>query len=1703
MGWRDDFKLDEEVANYRRQISQLQTEYTPDVADRLAYSFQAFGNLNPEIVASTVLGGGDNKILSEMEKVAVEQMLVDGVGRDADKTKNDPDIDSEGSWFDKVAGTAFSGLKFASRSAFTVLDSFTEAAVGVIGTPFSPGARQRIAERGFFQGLGDYLSDIPQSTSLWEVGSQFAERGIGGIDLGTGYFVGGEVEAGQTERQRELVGTVEREGQIYAWTPGRGFADLLSDTGIISENDWAYNIASGIVDATVAIATDPTNFIPVVGWGDDVIQGVKAVRGRRAVKFTRLIEEADKFDAVGDAAAAAAKRRYAMDKIGAKIKDGDIVDPFELAIRDQLLSDIGRGVDSVRSVDVAKFYAHLTTGSGRRLVERMTKATKDSEIFDLHNGRIGPSLIRELRLAQTPEEVVGSYMKALLNPAADLSNSLRAVPNLGLFRLTDKGLWVRRHINSHVRIGRMMPESSILDHSKPTEYLKRLDQLLKVLPTGARRGIKDLDPDVPKTARYNMDLRDDLMSRAIEVLAVGDQADIFQLNNHIAGTFAQMLKNLGYRDESTKLLTKWSDEANKYMRFEMNRIGLGGEATDEIPLLVSQLLSSGATVIDPTALQDIVRNSGRFKQYRRTKSKSSELYHRTWDQVEGAREELARLKADPNPDPVMLRQAEKDLDDMTRKLSTLRTSENDRYLLYSKHLGLAGDYFISGIWKPFQLVRGAFIARVVGEETMRVLNSGTFGGRGRLIDYFRASFRKGYENDALGNAFRANVDRFDEVNVLKKNLDDEMFEARRANDLNEMARIQKEMDALDVEIDALMDQINDAEQFFHQALLNANPGAAYAAATKNPKKILYQSGQAGNVSRLDPKQVDKWVQGTADRLLKYHFDVPMRQLARGGPGDIAKFRVNGVMDNVSGHVRAGRIATDDEAMAHWMIGGGGREYLDKMANAYRVAGQKFDPDNLDDVLAWVGRMKEELRYMVGGRINPATGAIVDGDDLMMQVIATGRFRGQTIKRVVKNKRNTEIDPAFMQYVRQYADNDKAPQWIEYLGNNIYGEDKVALMDRITGWFFTAAYGSTSDTLARSPSFRRIYWKQVAQYVDRLSTDDAARMLEKARGANISKVTLKQIETRAKNAQGVAKLEDIDGVAKGAALAHVRDLLFDASQRGATFDQMRLIIPFGDAWKEVMTTWGRLFTMQRGVPLYRGLRAGEAAMGADAGPFGPGDIFGLNDMGEATMDLDGVRENFVYQDPTAKDLRVMIPGSRQLSKLILGGDMPGVGLPIPVRNMSIAGGLLPGIGPIADRAVNTMIPEDPSYEWLRGLLFPFGAPAAGDTEAGRQGVEEILVPAWAKKLATIIPQDTPILGFMSNLLNDRADDPAWKATFSQMYAQAASSGMFRSESDPFGASFETQQQMQAYAERAADKIYSLRGLMQFFAPGSPLSTFMASTEDGDVVGALLVEQLRDLENALLEQGAPVELALGYMLDTYGPNIWLYSAPVSSGQLKGIEATNEYFQFYGENRDTIDQYPLFGGFFGPTGGEFAIEAYGALQREGVYQVGTPQERYEIAARSLGFLAFNRLRDAMAPEEYRSDVERIMLANARTGIEQYFNVDLENAERRSERERQINQAISLVKAADAGVPGPQKLVDTPTGDALRTYLQARERVIEMAQEYGIINWQQARAAAPLRDGLRLMAKSLSDQNQQFAKMYEFVFDREMLDDLEVATR
>jgi len=165
-------------------------------------------------------------------------------------------------------------------------------------------------------------------------------------------------------------------------------------------------------------------------------------------------------------------------------------------------------------------------------------------------------------------------------------------------------------------------------------------------------------------------------------------------------------------------------------------------------------------------------------------------------------------------------------------------------------------------------------------------------------------------------------------------------------------------------------------------------------------------------------------------------------------------------------------------------------------------------------------------------------------------------------------------------------------------------------------------------------------------------------------------------------------------------------------------------------------------------------------------------------------------------------------------------------------------------------------------------------------------------------------------------------------------------------------------------------------------------------------------------------------------------------------------------------------------------------------------TPKQRYEIAARALGFIAYNRVRDALPPESQRSNMDQILLGQTRRNIEQHFNIDLQSASSVNTRKRQINQAIELIAAADRGEELAQRLMSQPMGESLRIYMGARQRIEQMSiQTLGSANWQRRKDGAYMREFLRNLGLQLSERDPSFSKIYQYVFDGEMMEDLEVS--
>jgi hypothetical protein len=1719
MSWRDDERAFFENDQNKKYFNERLAYANNDLANNLAVSFQMNPNLSPQQITDLAFGGGDAPFAQQLAQEQARMAMNLGLGPDGNEIKNESEQDRDEGFINAIRGGVAQALKLTSKTAFTVFDTTMELAQSSLRSLTFLDPVKMLKGEGFLDsddelrekygsgavGYINWLMDIPTGTTAWVAAEQLLK---GDLDWGSGYFVGGSVEEEQSQRQRDILGTIQRGDDFHAWTAGRQLARSLADAGVISEESWAWNIASGVVDGVISVVADPSNLIPGVGWGDEVVQGMKAVSGKKVNKYIDLTERANKLEEAGGSTAEVIKlRTRALEYLGANEKYIDparakFLSPEEVMLRNRVMDEAGLAGTGkeLKSVNHAQFLSFLTQKSGRRLVDKMVETTSPNEINLLHKNKIGMKASNDLAAATTPEEVVAVYMRQFTDPGEDL---ITAVPNMGVFRQTEKGLWIRNTFNPYVRFGRMLPEDSILDVSKPNDYVGKLRQLFTILPVNvAEEG----------AGRYVKVLQDEMLDDAIRTFARGDQGEIFDLTNRVAERFANMFKALGYTDEQVKSLTTWREASDGYVRFAMNTLE-AGERTDRIPLLVSQLITGGAAVIDPTALTRVIRDAGRFKKFARTKVPSANRWHKANDKLQNLRGQRADV------DPTDFNAATKldvEINKAEAELAKLKTPDKSLPLGIMKAAGVAGDFAMGTVWKPLQLVRAAFVARVVMEETLRTMSSGTFGGRASMWDYMRASFRMAgdtYNVDAAGRRWTAKMSDADGFEAAKADLSDELRNIQKAikegvdvDPLLENSLIDQ-IAELQSKIDVIKSEVGEADRFYRKALLNKNRGDAYRAIMKEPKKVLRNNRHSTVVDRFETVQANEWNEALAARLLTMHDDDIMARLAKGVDANF-QLEIVGSVRPASEWRRIG--VSDNEMFAYWLMQSDeGKDALRQISSAYRVKQMDFDPNNFDDVYNWTNELVKELLYITGGT-QDNLGRIIDFDVDMMEAVRNGMFGGRKIVGSNPATGNIEFDREFLRRIdefRQLPDNGPIvpPRRLELIVGEKYGTEQYNLMQRTVSYFFTGLYGTASDKLSRSPTFRRIYWKQMSELADMMEPAAAQKVLENARKAGIDKKLIDTIEQRLRVSKGDATFQEIDDIAKGAALGFTRDLLFDASKRGATFDQMRIIMPFGDAWKEVTQTWGKLFIEQRGANLFRGMRNGRAAMGADAGPFGPGDLYGIDEeTGEYTATPDGKREPWLYTDPTTGEKRIQLPGSRQINKLIaktgfLGEaveDFTGVGFGVPLKNLSMAGDILPGIGPVADRLINDFVPDDPTYDWVREALFPFGAPADPSTPGGRQGLSDVFVPSWAKKARAFLPEEG-FFGFIGNLINDLEDDAVFTSTLSQVYSSLVSTGNY--DTSEIG-----QIKAQEDARRIALKVYALRGLAQFIGPGSPLAEYMASTPDGDVLASLVTDHLRRTEDALVAQGQSPTMALPIIMDTYGPDIWLYAAPNTQSELKGMSAKDSWWDWYRTdgNGDAVKAYGLVGGFFGPDEGEFSLNAYSAMRSEGLSRALTPKQRYEIAARSLGFIAYNRVRDSLPPESQRTNMDQILLGQVRRNIEQHFNIDLQSATSQNTRKRQINQAIELVDAADRGEPLARQLMSQPMGESLRIYLGARQRVEQMAIEtLGSANWQRRKDGAYMREFMRNLGQQLSEQDPTFGKMFQYVFDGEMFEDLEVS--
>lgn len=728
-------------------------------------------------------------------------------------------------------------------------------------------------------------------------------------------------------------------------------------------------------------------------------------------------------------------------------------------------------------------------------------------------------------------------------------------------------------------------------------------------------------------------------------------------------------------------------------------------------------------------------------------------------------------------------------------------------------------------------------------------------------------------------------------------------------------------------------------------------------------------------------------------------------------------------DPVASHVA--RSATLDEA-TDWFFGG---------------AGQKFRRELMEAGHPELAQRPVARNYLesISARIAAKTGGHAD----LLEVVRRGKLNGDNILQA-DGIRHADLAKRLEAYLDSAPEAVKGP--ISVTIGATTGD--VAL----NGWrrFTDSAFGwlMTRETnwLSRSPAFRQQYWQRVEELAEHADADSLAQLADAAREAGMGSRYARRL--RGRSAVGDLNLDEIDMLAKGFALDETKRLLYDLSERSQFFDAMRLVFPFGEAWKEVITRWSKLALTNPKV-VRRAQQVIEGARGEDFGevvgsPDGQGFFF-ENEFGE---------EVFVY------------PGSEWLTRQTVGVPIPLTGR---VEGLSLMTDVIPGLGPVAMMPASIFLPDKPATRELRELILPFGTPG-DDGEQG--GWTQLLnyAPAWFRRGWQFISSG----GF------DDQSDRIWNNTVMDVARYLSSTGRYDT-STPAG-----QQELLEDARSKARRFYAVRSLAQFVAPSAPSPEWLVEANGELVRTAVLAEEYQRLVSEDPESAAETFLGL------YGEDLALVAQPKTRTITPGLEATTEARDWMEANPDIVRDFPNTWAFFAPRGGEFDYEVYLSQLRAGQREALTPEQWLRLSNDSLGNVIYAKARRMVGPSP--TDDQSAWLRGVYDAIvERYPGFgDPSGLAERAPTERLIRE---LQKAADTAV-----LARTETGRGLNLYLEARGMAINQAVELGFVDHTRARDLVGTRDWLREVAARIIVKYPGFHHLWSRVYEREMADDVGV---
>lgn len=1294
---------------------------------------------------------------------------------------------------------------------------------------------------------------------------------------GSGFFAGEKLMKTQAEKAREFRGEINGS----AWTIGRAAADIVFTPGSLE-----YNLLSGAFDAAVNIGTDPTLYAG---------KALKAARvGRAAIP------------AVESATETTALLRAVATKTVAGLSEAESI-----------------------AFEANKFAQWATKSSAaNRLWENLAKEENPYKILLSFGDTMDPNTAQRLAGIKTADGVREVFTEA----AVRLDNAVGGVNDILLpTNINDISMASRSYATKQ-----KLPLYQFLDSKR---LFGAMPQSVLQLTGDGRSNTKAILNTGKFVKQIGLNVADGtgkkIIDKAFEAFSsVGGGADRKALDDLMYEATGLAIKQSGGSDELVKTVVektrKALDEARNYGINETGGIEDGGyikylydkklipekirvkftpdQWANELrmhgPGALSEMLDNVQILPNPREIRRITQNP--FWQKAITKAKTAA--------TDGAYTGVGRV--DPNPVVAM------------------------------------ADLLQNSVWKPLTLATGGYMMRNMADSQLRMAMSGLDGFFTHPIRYIHWATN----TLGVGTLDGEKLDR--KVLSLVDNWSAETDDFKEAMTFGSQAHSTNAVD--DVDRLVRTDEWDLVERQGNKDVHTTGVVQSLRHGQQDPF-ISFAARLEGLPDDEQLRIVRSWMASTAEgKKARKQVESRIRNgwTIVDGKGD--KTFIAGL----------GKLSDDemDLAIDGWIT--------DQAPGRARVLITNFAPKAK-------GEIDSDLKFLVGHN------ALPEGDtfqttleNLKDTVLPYGKSTDKTVRQgqrvalgdnrfgvivdrveVGNNFKNPKYEyvvqpmgdqglldeargsQSLRKLLDAKGDADQLPKIVKYAksAKEMKPTSNAAVVagafDKFTDTFFNGIYGRAAQKLERSVVYRQFYYKRAAENAELLNPQEAQKLLKNLteyaanEGTTAEKYVggkkvLASIQAQADNtaSKAAGTVQQLSEYASAIALRETKELLYNAVDRNNLEDILRIVIPFGPAWKEVIGTYATALIDDP----TRVRKAQQIFTGAT----------------NADPDQDG--RGFFYKDPQTGENMFTFPFSGELTKLV--GGIPAA-IQVPIKRLSLGFNVIPALGPVGQIAASALLPDTPAFQDITELLLPYGKSSA-----------DALVPGWVKKISSGLEANPAKLGTI------------YSNTYIETVRALSASGKYDLSDQ------NEQDQLLEDAKSKAKRLTILRGFIQFTGPTAPSLDFKIKYGEGvDTYSSELIKAFYKF------QTLNYDTAVSEFINVFGDDAFLYMSSKTQAVAGGLEATSQFGDWEKMNEPLFEKYPKVAGFLAPGGDDFSFATWERQVRTGKRVRLSAREILEQAQNKIGSSLYRAAR--LKAGSYPSDEMRVWLRSYRKSISKEY--------------------------------------------------------------------------------------------------------------------